>query len=106
MASSPRVVILEYDVKKETDDQKIKDLAKKENLLPIEVKARLLEQRSKEIASDFEYMRDREHTHRDTNESTNERTTWMLISSTLLLIALAIGQNLYLKRYFKSHKVI
>jgi hypothetical protein len=104
--TNPRTVILDYEVKNEEHDQAQKDILQKQNLDPLELKAKLLEVKSKDISSDFEYMRDREHTHRDTNESTNERTTWMMASSLGLLALLAVGQHFYLKRYFKSHKVI
>jgi hypothetical protein len=91
---------------KRDDAQKAQDLAQRQNLDPLEVRARVLEQKAKDIAGDFEYMRGREYTHRDTNESTNTRTTTMMAVSMLFLVALAAGQNMYLKRYFKQHKVI
>lgn len=104
--TNPRTVILDYEVKNDESEQAQQDILQKQNLDPLEVKARLLEMKAKDISGDYEYSREREHTHRDTNESTNERTTWMMAASLGLLAALAIGQHFYLKRYFKSHKVI
>uniref|UniRef100_A0A914CY23 GOLD domain-containing protein n=1 Tax=Acrobeloides nanus TaxID=290746 RepID=A0A914CY23_9BILA len=82
------------------------DLAKAEKLKPLEVELRRLEDLSDSIVQDFAYMRQREEEMRNTNESTNNRVLYLSIFSMLCLLALAIWQVLYLRRYFKAKKLI
>ena len=82
------------------------DLAKAEKLKPLEVELRRLEDLSESIVQDFAYMRKREEEMRSTNESTNARVLYLSIFSMLCLLALATWQVLYLRRYFKSKKLI
>lgn len=51
-------------------------------------------------------MRQREEEMRDTNESTNSRVLYFSIFSMLCLLGLATWQVLYLRKYFKSKKLI
>ena len=55
---------------------------------------------------DFAHMRQREEEMRDTNESTNSRVLYFSIFSMCCLLALATWQVLYLRKYFKSKKLI
>ena len=55
---------------------------------------------------DFAHMRQREEEMRDTNESTNSRVLYFSIFSMLCLLGLATWQVLYLRKYFKSKKLI
>ena len=72
---------------------------------------------------DFNYMRQREEEMRDTNESTNSRVLYFSIFSMCCLLGLAtwqvelcwilyllysfsVLQVLYLRKYFKSKKLI
>uniref|UniRef100_A0A0B7AAU6 GOLD domain-containing protein n=1 Tax=Arion vulgaris TaxID=1028688 RepID=A0A0B7AAU6_9EUPU len=82
------------------------DIAKAEKLKPLEVELRRLEDLSKSIVDDFGYMRYREEEMRDTNESTHSRVMYLSIFSMLCLLGLATWQVLYLRRYFKSKKLI
>merc|ERR1739838_416966 len=82
------------------------DLAKAEKLKPMELELRRLEDLSEAIVNDFAYMRAREEEMRDTNESTNSRVFYFSIFSMLCLLGLACAQVLYLKKYFKSKKLI
>lgn len=82
------------------------DLAKAEKLKPLEVELRRLEDLSKSIVDDFAYMRAREEEMRDTNESTHSRVMYFSIFSMCCLLGLATWQVLYLRRYFKSKKLI
>lgn len=82
------------------------DLAKAEKLKPLEVELRRLEDLSESIVQDFAYMRKREEEMRSTNESTNSRVLYLSIFSMLCLLGLATWQVLYLRRYFKSKKLI
>jgi len=82
------------------------ELAKAEKLKPLEVELRRLEDLSKSIVDDFAYMRAREEEMRDTNESTHSRVMYFSIFSMACLLGLATWQVLYLRRYFKSKKLI
>jgi len=82
------------------------DLAKAEKLKPMETELRRLEDLSDSIVQDFAYMRQREEEMRSTNESTNARVLYLSIFSMLCLLGLAVWQVLYLRRYFKSKKLI
>ncbi|KHN82857.1 Transmembrane emp24 domain-containing protein 10 [Toxocara canis] len=81
-------------------------IAKAEQLKPIEVELRRLEDLSESIVQDFAYMRQREEEMRNTNESTNSRVLYLSIFSMLCLLGLAAWQVLYLRRYFKAKKLI
>jgi len=82
------------------------DIAKAEKLKPLEVELRRLEDLSKSIVDDFAYMRSREEQMRDTNESTHSRVMYFSLFSMLCLLTLATWQVLYLRKYFKSKKLI
>lgn len=82
------------------------DIAKAEKLKPMELELRRLEDLSEAIVNDFAYMRAREEEMRDTNESTNSRVFYFSIFSMICLLGLAVAQVLYLKKYFKSKKLI
>lgn len=81
-------------------------LEEAEKLKPIEVELKRLEDLAEAIVSDFAYMKAREEEMRDTNESTHARVTYLSVFSIGCLFALAIWQTLYLRRYFKSKKLI
>ncbi|KAI6189935.1 hypothetical protein M3Y97_00062000 [Aphelenchoides bicaudatus] len=95
-------LILKHGVEAKNYD----DLAKAEKLKPLEVELRRLEDLSDSIVQDFAYMRQREEEMRSTNESTNTRVLYLSIFSMLCLLGLATWQVLYLRRYFKSKKLI
>lgn len=102
------------------------DLAKAEKLKPLEIELRRLEDLSESIVTDFKYMREREEEMRTTNgaflsltkihmlmkrfvrltESTNSRVMWLTVFSLCCLLGLATWQVFYLRRYFKSKKLI
>nr|ACO14682.1 Transmembrane emp24 domain-containing protein 10 precursor [Caligus clemensi] len=75
-------------------------------LKPLEVELKRLEDLSESIVQDFAHMRRREEEMRDTNESTNSRVLYFSIFSMCCLLSLATWQVLYLRRYFKSKKLI
>ncbi|RLN36580.1 hypothetical protein BBJ28_00021817, partial [Nothophytophthora sp. Chile5] len=52
------------------------------------------------------YMREREAAMRDTNESTNSRVLWFSFFSIVVLLGMGVWQVLYLKKFFKSKKLI
>lgn len=94
------------DVKRGVEAKSYEDLAKSEKLKPMEVELRRLEDLSEAILNDFAYMKEREEQMRDTNESTNSRVLYFSIFSMVCLLSLATWQVFYLRRYFKSKKLI
>ena len=82
------------------------EIAKAEKLKPLEVELRRLEDLSSSIVNAFTYMKQREEEMKDTNESTNSRVLYFSIFSMLCLIGLATWQVLYLRKFFKSKKLI
>ncbi|XP_069117279.1 transmembrane emp24 domain-containing protein 10-like [Argopecten irradians] len=94
------------DMKHGIEAKSYDDLAKAEKLKPLEVELRRLEDLSKSIVDDFEYMKEREKEMRDTNESTHSRVMYFSIFSMCCLLGLATWQVLYLRRYFKAKKLI
>jgi hypothetical protein len=81
-------------------------IAKKEHLKPLELELRRIEDTVEMIQKDFEYMREREAVMRDTNESTFTRVSYLSLFSVGCLIALALWQLFYLKRYFTRKKLL
>lgn len=94
------------DIKHGVETKNYDSLAQAEKLKPIEVELKRLEDLSDEIVKDFQYMREREELMRDTNESTHNRVFYFSIFSMACLMGLAVWQVLYLRRYFKSKKLI
>ncbi len=81
-------------------------LADAAKLKPLEVELKRLEDLSESIVQDFAHMRQREEEMRDTNESTNSRVLYFSVFSMCCLLGLATWQVLYLRKYFKSKKLI
>lgn len=75
-------------------------------LKPLELELQKLEDLSASIVEDFEYMKKREQSMRDTNESTNARIFYLSIFSMLCLLGLAVWQIIYLRQFFKAKKLI
>ena len=59
-----------------------------------------------EIHREMLYMREREAMMRNTNESTNARVLWFSFFSIVVLLGMGVWQVLYLKKFFKSKKLI
>jgi len=82
------------------------EVAKKENLKPIEVELRKMEDVVESLKEDFLHLKEREAIHRDTNESTNRRVAWLSSFSIFIVAFLGAAQVYYLRTYFKSKKII
>lgn len=54
-----------------------------------------------EVVNEMEYLRAREQTLRDTNESTNERVKWFAFGTMGMLMGLGAWQVVYLRAYFR-----
>jgi len=90
-------------------DEKEKDyiaMAKKENLKPIELNLRRMEDLIREVEQDMMVMKEREALHRDTSELTNSRVKWVSIFSVAVMILSSIFQLWLLKRFLKTRKLI
>lgn len=81
-------------------------VAEVEKLKPLELKLQQLEDLSENIVKDFSHMRRREAEMRDTNESTSNRVLYSSILGMCCLLGLVGWQIIYLRRYFKSKKLI
>jgi hypothetical protein len=82
------------------------ELTKKETLKPIEAELQILEKNLAEIVSTMDYMKRREQSMRDTNESTNSRVQWFSLLSVGTLISSGLWQIFYLRQFFKSKKLM
>ncbi|QQP32522.1 Transmembrane emp24 domain-containing protein 10, partial [Caligus rogercresseyi] len=102
-ASFPEVFL---SVKHGVEAKSYEGLGDAAKLKPLEVELKRLEDLSESIVQDFAHMRRREEEMRDTNESTNNRVLYFSIFSMCCLLSLATWQVLYLRKYFKSKKLI
>ncbi|KAG1710699.1 hypothetical protein DVH05_013426 [Phytophthora capsici] len=82
------------------------EVAKREHLMPVEKELRKMEDTVDEIHREMLYMREREATMRNTNESTNSRVLWFSFLSIIVLLGMGVWQVMYLKKFFKSKKLI
>ena len=122
--------MVSLDIKMGVDAKSYAQVAKIEKLKPMELALRKLEDLSDAIVEEFARMKTREEQMRDTNgvcavyalwagvfsvplmplgpraESTNERVLQFSVFSMICLVVLAVWQVLYLKRYFKSKKLL
>ncbi|KAJ5076217.1 transmembrane emp24 domain-containing protein [Anaeramoeba ignava] len=77
-----------------------------EQLTPIEGELKRIDGLIQEITSTMSYMKEREETMRNTNESTNSRVLWFSLLSILTLLITGFWQVYYLKNYFHKQKII
>ncbi len=99
-------IIAPFQMKHGVEAKSYEGLGDAAKLKPLEVELKRLEDLSESIVQDFAHMRQREEEMRDTNESTNSRVLYFSIFSMCCLLGLATWQVLYLRRYFKSKKLI
>ncbi|VDN16435.1 unnamed protein product [Dibothriocephalus latus] len=94
------------DIKQGVETKNYAALAEAENLKPVEAELKRIEYISDSIVKDFISMHSRADAMRNINASTHSRVLYFSIFSMLCLVALATWQVLYLRRYFKSKKLI
>jgi len=82
------------------------EVAKKENLDPLALELRKIEDAAERVKDEMMYMKTREEEMRDTNESSNSRVVWLTVLTMVILVATAVFQILYLRRYFQVKKLI
>jgi hypothetical protein len=103
---NPNTRHIELDIDIGADAKDWNAIQATEKLKPVEAELRRLEELTAEVVSEMEYLRTREVSLRDTNESTNSRVKWFGIATTWLLIGLWVWQILYLRAYFRSKHLI
>ncbi|KAN0045551.1 hypothetical protein ACTA71_005929 [Dictyostelium dimigraforme] len=99
-----RTVSLEIKTGVEANDYS--DVITKGQLKPSEIELKKIEDVVDSIKVEILYMKNREETMRNTNESTNSRVANLSIFCFFVLIGSAAFQINYLKRYFKQRKLI
>ncbi|EGG21805.1 emp24/gp25L/p24 family protein [Cavenderia fasciculata] len=99
-----RTVSLE--IKTGADANDYTDLMNKGHLKLSEVELKKIEDSVDKIKEEVLYMKTREETMRNTNESTNARVAWLAVFCIIVLIGTGAFQINYLKRYFKQRKLI
>ncbi|KAH3759967.1 transmembrane protein Tmp21 precursor [Pelomyxa schiedti] len=102
----PRTVKVVINTGSSVLDVDFSELAKKENLKPIEIKLRRIENECEVIESETAYLKEREKELRNLNESTNSRAAWLSIFSLVVLVLSTVWQIVYLKYYFSKKKLI
>lgn len=81
-------------------------MASTKELKEIELKLKKLEDQTKQIHTKVQYLREREERMRDTNQTIHNRVVGYSICTLIFLVALALMQVLYLKRFFRAKKMI
>ncbi|MBN3287119.1 TMEDA protein, partial [Polyodon spathula] len=94
------------NIKHGTEAKNYEKIGKAEKLKPLEVKLRQMEDLSESIVKELVYMKRNAEHRSDTNESTGSRVFGFSLLSMLCLVSLAVWQVLYLRRFFKSKRLI
>ena len=81
-------------------------IASTKNLKSIELKMKKLEDQTKDIHKKIQFLREREEQMRNTNTTIHDRVIGYSICTVVMLLGLALVQILYLKRYFRTKKMI
>lgn len=77
-----------------------------EKLKPSEVQLRKVNEMLDEIKGELEYLIQREHKLRNTNESTNRRVRNFFVLGFLMLVGVGVYQIHYLRNYFRSKHIL
>uniref|UniRef100_K3WH93 GOLD domain-containing protein n=1 Tax=Globisporangium ultimum (strain ATCC 200006 / CBS 805.95 / DAOM BR144) TaxID=431595 RepID=K3WH93_GLOUD len=104
--TNDNAVRIQLDFKHGVEAKDYTEVAKREHLMPVEKELRKMEDTVDEIHREMLYMREREAAMRNTNESTNSRVLWFSFFSIVVLLGMGVWQVLYLKKFFKSKKLI
>jgi len=86
--------------------QDYEGVAQREHLSNVELELRKLYDRASEIRQELDYQKSREATFRDISESTNTRAVWWSVFQICIVIASAVWQMQYLKKFFRKRKLI
>ncbi|EGC37250.1 hypothetical protein DICPUDRAFT_150161 [Dictyostelium purpureum] len=88
------------------ENSPIRELAKKNDLTPIERSIMTLSDGVTGVRNEQNYFRMREAAHRNTAESTNSRVLWWSIFEACVLVSLSIWQIYYLRRFFEVKRAV
>lgn len=97
---------VELDVESGSSARDWNILQTAEKLRPAEVELKKIEEMTKEISIELQYLKSREERMRDTNESTNSRVKWFSGLIVVSLVGLGVWQIQYLRHYFKVKHII
>jgi len=97
---------IEFEFKTGAQAKDYSQLAKKENLKPLEVELKRMEDMIDHIQEEMDHMSAREREIRAMNETQSARVVYLSVFSMLVLVALLGSQTVYLKRFFQSKKII
>lgn len=94
------------DIKTGIETKNYEVAAELNQLKPLELRLKIIEDLSKDIIQEFTYMKNQADAMHNTNESTNKRVLYFGVFSMICLFLLATWQVFYLRRYFKAKKLI
>lgn len=97
---------VDFSLRKGVRAKDYSHIAKTNNLKGIEVNLKKLSEHAKDVLKKIKYLREREEQLRITNDTIHSRVIVYSISTICILLALGIVQIMYLKRFFKSKKMI
>ena len=95
---------IELDIDIGADAKDWSDNQAGEKMKPTEAELRRIEEVVGEVVREMDYLREREQSLRDTNESTNDRVKWFALGTMATLVALGAWQVIYLRAYFRSEQ--
>ena len=72
----------------------------------MQLELRKLEDRVDAIHKEMMYQREREETHRNTNESTNTRVVWFSLMTIGVVFAVSLFQAVHFYTYLKKKRVL
>ncbi|KAK1154917.1 transmembrane emp24 domain-containing protein 10-like [Acipenser oxyrinchus oxyrinchus] len=98
--------LIVLNIKHGTEAKDYENIAKVEKLKPLEVKLKQMEDLSESIVKELSYMKSNAEHRSNTNESTSSRVLGFSLLSMLCLVSLAVWQLFYLRRFFKSKRLI
>ncbi|CAG9324566.1 unnamed protein product [Blepharisma stoltei] len=104
--NSGPAIATSVDVKTGVNAKDYSAIASTKELKDIELKLRKLEDQTKQIHTKVQYLREREEEMRGTNQTIHNRVIGYSICTLVFLVALALVQILYLKRFFRAKKMI
>ena len=81
-------------------------MASTKDLRSAELRLKKIQDMTKQIHHELQYLREREEQMRNTNQTIHNRVIGYSVCTILFLLAIAFIQILYLKRFFKAKKVI
>lgn len=95
-----------FDVLTGTDTHDYHNMATKENLKPIEINLKIMEDIIGEIYQEYEYYIEREHRMQYTTRTIHSRANWLSFLTIGFALLFSMGQVWYLRNYFVKKRVV